>query len=55
MFDVFPGNTPPDPRGFDDEAEMRRAVNMAGSSDLAVVVVGEWQHLIGEGASRSSL
>jgi len=35
MFDDFPGNTPPDPRGFDDEAEMRRAVNMAGSSDLA--------------------
>jgi len=55
MFDDFPGNTPLDPSGFDDEAEMRRAVNMAGSSDLAIVVVGEWQHMIGEGASRSSL
>ncbi|WP_459644598.1 glycoside hydrolase family 3 N-terminal domain-containing protein [Kineococcus sp. NUM-3379] len=55
MFDMFPGNTPPDPEGFDDDAELRRAVDLARESDLAVVVLGEWQHMIGEAASRSSL
>jgi beta-glucosidase len=55
MFDMFPGNTPPDPEGFDDEAELRRAVELARDSDLAVVVLGEWQQMIGEAASRSSL
>ncbi len=55
MFDMFPGNTPPDPEGFDDEAELQRAVGLARECDLAVVVLGEWQHMVGEGASRSSL
>ncbi len=55
MFDTFPGNTPPDPEGFDDEAELRRAVDLARDCELAVVVLGEWQHMVGEGASRSSL
>lgn len=55
LFDTFPGNTPPDPGDFDDEAEMQRAIELASGSDVAVVVVGEWQHMIGEGASRSSL
>src|SRR6185436_7955800 len=55
MFDIFPGNTPVDPVGFDDDAEFRRAVDLAAASDTAVVVIGEWQHMIGEGASRSSL
>ena len=55
MFDMFPGNTPPDPEGFDDEAELQRAVELARDSDLAVVVLGEWQQMIGEAASRSSL
>ena len=55
MFDMFPGNTPPDPEGFDDEAELARAVELARDSDLAVVVLGEWQQMIGEAASRSSL
>jgi beta-glucosidase len=55
MFDMFPGNTPPDPEGFDDEAELQRAVDLARESDLAVVVLGEWQQMIGEAASRSSL
>jgi beta-glucosidase len=55
MFDMFPGNTPPDPEGFDDEAELQRAVDLARDCDLAVVVLGEWQHMIGEAASRSSL
>jgi beta-glucosidase len=55
MFDMFPGNTPPDPENFDDETELQRAVDLARTSDLAVVVVGEWQQMIGEAASRSSL
>ena len=55
MFDMFPGNTPPDPENFDDEAELQRAVDLARDSDLAVVVLGEWQQMIGEAASRSSL
>ena len=55
MFDMFPGNAPEDPEGFDDEAELARAVDLARNADVAVVVVGEWQNMIGEAASRSSL
>lgn len=55
MFDMFPGNTPADPEGFDDDAELQRAVELARASDLAVLVLGEWQQMIGEAASRSSL
>lgn len=55
MFDMFPGNSPADPVGFDDDAELQRAVELARGSDVAVVVLGEWQHMIGEAASRSSL
>jgi beta-glucosidase len=55
MFDMFPGNAPEDPEGFDDEAELRRAVDLARDADVTVVVAGEWQNMIGEGASRSSL
>ena len=55
MFDMFGGNAPADPDGFDDDAELHRAVDLAGDADVAVVVVGEWQNMIGEAASRSSL
>jgi beta-glucosidase len=55
MFDMFGGNRPEDPEGFDAEAEFRRAVDLAGAADVAVVVAGEWQNMIGEAASRSSL
>ena len=55
IFDRFPGNQPADPDGFDDEAELARAVELARVSDVAVVVVGEWQNQVGEQASRSSL
>ncbi len=55
LFDMFPGNTPEDPDGFDEEAEFRQAVDLAREADVAVVVVGEWQNMIGEAASRSSL
>ena len=55
MFDMFGGNRPEDPEDFDAEAEFRRAVDVADGADVAVVVVGEWQNMIGEAASRSSL
>lgn len=55
MFDMFGGNTPSDPEGFDEAAEFSRAVELARAADVAVVVVGEWQNMIGEAASRSSL
>jgi len=55
MFDMFPNNAPVDPAGFDDEAEFARAVSLAGAADVALVVLGEWQNMIGEAASRSSL
>ncbi len=55
LFDMFGGNTPSDPEGFDEEAEFRQAVDLARGADVAVVVAGEWQNMIGEAASRSSL
>ncbi len=55
MFDMFGDNAPEDPEGFDDEAELARAVEVARAADVAVVVAGEWQNMIGEAASRSSL
>jgi beta-glucosidase len=55
MFDMFGGNRPQDPGGFDEDAEVQRAVEVASEADVAVVVVGEWQNMIGEAASRSSL
>ncbi len=55
MFDIFAGNAPVDPPGFDDDAELARAVTLAREADVALVVLGEWQNMIGEGASRSSL
>ena len=55
MFDMFGRNAPVDSPGFDDAAELARAVSLAQACDVAVVVLGEWQNMIGEGASRSSL
>jgi beta-glucosidase len=55
MFDMFEGNAPSDPDGFDEAAEFEHAVDAARDADVAVVVAGEWQNMIGEGASRSSL
>ena len=55
IFDMHGGNVPEDPEGFDEDAEFRRAVDLAAGADVAVVVVGEWQSMIGEQASRSSL
>jgi beta-glucosidase len=55
MFDMWQGNTPVDPATFDQAAELERAVELARRSEVAVVVLGEWQNMVGEGASRSSL
>lgn len=55
MFDMFADNAPAEPAAFDDDAEFARAVALARESDVAVVVLGEWQNMIGEAASRSSL
>ena len=55
MFDMFGGNRPADPEGFEEDTEFARAVDVAAAADVAVVVVGEWQNMIGEAASRSSL
>ena len=55
MFDMWGGNRPADPEGFDADAEFDRAAEVAGAADVAIVVAGEWQNMIGEGASRSSL
>ncbi|HEX5303042.1 MAG TPA: glycoside hydrolase family 3 C-terminal domain-containing protein, partial [Streptosporangiaceae bacterium] len=55
MFDIFANNAPAEPAAFDDDAELARAVALARESDVAVVVLGEWQNMIGEAASRSSL
>jgi beta-glucosidase len=55
IFDVHGNNRPEDPQDFDDDAEFRRAVDVARAADVAVVVVGEWQVMVGEQASRSTL
>jgi beta-glucosidase len=55
MFDMFGGNRPEDPEGFDADAAFTEAVEAATGADVAVVVLGEWQNMIGEAASRSSL
>ncbi len=55
IFDVHGNNRPEDPEGFDDDAELARAVEVAAAADVAVVVLGEWQNMVGEQASRSSL
>jgi beta-glucosidase len=55
IFDMFAGNAPEEPEGFEEDAELARAVELARAADVAVVVVGEWQNQIGENASRASL
>jgi len=55
IFDIWPGNVPADPENFADHTEFARAVEVARDANVAIVVLGEWQHMIGEMASRSSL
>jgi beta-glucosidase len=55
MFDMFEKNTSVDPEGFEEWIEYDRAIALAEGADVAIVVIGEWQNMIGEAASRSSL
>lgn len=55
IFDLFPGNRAIDPEGFNDQHEFQRALDLAKAADIAIVVVGEWQHMVGEQGSRASL
>jgi beta-glucosidase len=55
IFDAHGNNRPDAPDDFDDDAELQRAIDLARDADVAVVVVGEWQNMVGEQASRSTL
>jgi beta-glucosidase len=55
MFDMWGENVPVDPADFDEAVELERALTLAREADVAVVVLGEWQNMIGEAASRSDL
>ncbi|WP_243076269.1 glycoside hydrolase family 3 N-terminal domain-containing protein [Microbacterium sp. SS28] len=55
MFDQMDPTVAATPEDYDEEAETRRAVQLAADSDLAVVVVGQRQNQIGENASTSTL
>ncbi|GHO64117.1 beta-glucosidase [Ktedonobacter sp. SOSP1-52] len=48
-------DTAPQSAPFDEQAEFERAVELASSSDIAVLVLGEAPDMNGEGASRSTL
>jgi beta-glucosidase len=54
MFDMWGDNAPVDPADFDDAAELERAVTLARDADVAVLVLGEWQNMIGEAAASSA-
>jgi beta-glucosidase len=53
MFEMFEPKGPPAP--FDEAAEFERALEIARSSDVAVLVLGEAEDMSGEVASRSTL
>ena len=56
MFDAHEeAGLPRTPEGFDEDAELERAVELAARSEVAVVVVGQPQNMIGEKASVSTL
>lgn len=55
MFDEMDHDLPTVADDFDDDAELARAVELAGGAEVAIVVVGQNQNLIGEKASTSTL
>ncbi|MCL3777403.1 MULTISPECIES: glycoside hydrolase family 3 N-terminal domain-containing protein [unclassified Actinomyces] len=56
MFDrMDEGLLPTTPEGFDADAELDRAIGLAATSDVALVVVGQNQNQIGEKSSASTL
>ncbi|PKQ22957.1 MAG: beta-glucosidase [Actinobacteria bacterium HGW-Actinobacteria-5] len=55
MFDDMDHGLPSVAADFDDDAELAKAVELAAASEVAVVVVGQNQNMIGEKASTSTL
>ncbi|HMR48745.1 MAG TPA: glycoside hydrolase family 3 N-terminal domain-containing protein [Arachnia sp.] len=55
IFDVWGDPSPSAPADFDPQAALRAAIDAAASADVAVLVLGEQQDMIGENASRSDL
>lgn len=55
IFDVWGDASPSAPAGFDPQAALQAAREAAAAADVAVVVLGEQQNMIGENASRSEL
>lgn len=55
MFDQMDASVVTTSADHDDDAEIERAVALAATADVAIVVVGERQNQIGENASRSTL
>mgnify|MGYP000884874068 FL=1 len=55
MFDDMDNGLPRVAADFDDDAELAKAVELAAASEVAVVVVGQNQNMIGEKASTSTL
>jgi beta-glucosidase len=53
MFEMFEPKAPPAP--FDEAAELKRALEIARTSDITVLVLGEAEDMNGEVASRSTL
>ncbi|GHO47497.1 beta-glucosidase [Ktedonospora formicarum] len=51
----FVGDTSPQAALFDEEAEFSRAIELARTSDVVVLVLGEAADMNGEAASRSTL
>ena len=55
MFDDMDHALPVVPPDFDDDAELAHAVELAAGAEVALVVVGQAQNMIGEKASTSTL
>jgi beta-glucosidase len=55
MFEMFGDSSPTAAADFDVDAAFDEAVRVAAAADVAVVVLGEQQDMIGENASRSTL
>jgi len=54
-FLMIPGNARAPVKNFDEKVEFDKAVALAGASDVAILVLGEPQDMIGEQASRSTI
>ncbi len=55
MFSMFGDDSPSAPADFDAKAALENAVHAAADADVAILVLGEQQDMIGESASRSDL